>query len=319
MPPRKLSGSTPAAIPEKKTEKPNEPIKMEQDKPKLEGKEVKPKPEGKEDKSKLVPAEQSKEDEKAETDDDSNVIVEQLEQKMAVKEGKKEKEEARATGTGKQQMMNVAAAIGTFSKTVISKARESLYAPVANYSTTDDVSIPDLFTSFGGQAALTRLQLQSSEAARAYKKHLKSLKPGQSQNITKLGKQVEALFEPEHLMESVELIDRSRAEAFKQEEIGECVGREKKTSALYARQHFAHLTALACQAIDPHDPQEECFKFITSIISELQLMLAQYEEKVSQKDTSGLLVDANECIKLLTEAAYQLVPIYKHSLINSSS
>jgi hypothetical protein len=209
---------------------------------------------------------------------------------------------------------SVVGALGSLGKSVATKAFDKyndLYS--IHYNLSDDVSVQDLFTSFGGQAALTRLQIQSSEASISFKKFIKSLKPKEASELNKRTKDLDKQFEEENLMENVSLLEVSQIDAQKLPEIADCLERPLEPKPVYARNHFTHLTAVAVQRINIERKVEENFAFITEIISELQLLLSRYETAIpKEEDRQKLLLDAKECIKLITDSSFQLVPIYKY-------
>jgi hypothetical protein len=234
--------------------------------------------------------------------------------KMAQKEDLAPKPEKKVEKAQTSKMESVVGAIGSIGRSVATKARDKyndLYS--IHYNLSEEVSVQDLFTAFGGQTALTRLQIQSSEASISFKKYVKSLKPKEASEINKRTKDIDKKFEEENLMQNVILPEASQIDQDKYPEIAECLGRPLEPSPIYARNHFVYLTSLSIQRVDPAQSMDENFTFITNIISELQFLLSRYESIISnEQDRKKLLPDAIECIKLITDSSYLLVPVYKY-------
>ena len=205
-------------------------------------------------------------------------------------------------------------AIGSLGRSVATKAIDKyndLYS--IHYNLSEDVSIQDLFAAFGGQAALNHLQIQSSESSTLFKKYSKSLRSKDALELNRSTKNIDNQFEEENLMQNVVLLEASQIDPVKFPEIAECLGRSLEANSIFARNHFVHLTSLAVQHIDPEQNIQDNFTLITNIISELRLLLYRYESTIpNEEDRKKLLTDANECIKLITDASFLLVPIYKY-------
>jgi hypothetical protein len=206
---------------------------------------------------------------------------------------------------------------------LVNKAKDT-YQDLTSITGYDQHAYPtvqDAFAAFGGQAALTRLQLQSSQAAQAFKRHVRSQKPAVTRDLTDRAKHLDQLID--ELIEKFDPKEKPtlNVDDLKPGDIRSCL--EKPASAQnfpnHGRCHLAHYSALVCEQLSNAKADVASYpKDIRAYLDGLSWLHNRYEEVLGAdsdlKDLkSALGMDYDALHKLLTEAILQMAPILKAS------